>query len=359
MRDGVVLYADIYRPNREGTYPVLLTRLPYSKDLPHYSHRYLDTNRLVENGFVVIIQDVRGRFQSQGEFQSFRQEGNDGYDTVEWAAFLPYSSGKVGMFGMSYYGYTQMMAASKKPPHLAAIFPAMTLNDQRNGALYRNGVYQVGFSETWTLESIAPDLLKRRYKNPEERIKALINLANHLDKLEELYHFTPVNQWPPLKELDVANYFFEELLHSIEDEEYWKESSIVDKYKDLQVPAFHLGGWYDCFLGPTLTNYVEMAKTGHPQKLIVGPWGHGYFSSVQGECSFGVRASGDWINLEENITDLHVNWFNYRLKGTGTRVETEAPVKIFVMGINPFQLVRFRHKGGSKNISAIIRIYRP
>ncbi|MEH7547823.1 CocE/NonD family hydrolase [Bacillus sp. OTU2372] len=337
MRDGVVLYADIYRPNREGTYPVLLTRLPYSKDLPHYSHRYLNTNRLVENGFIVIIQDVRGRFQSAGEFQSFRQEGNDGYDTVEWAASLPYSTGKIGMFGMSYYGYTQMMAASKKPPHLAAIFPAMTLNDQRNGALYRNGVYQLGFSETWTLESIAPDLLKRKYKKPMERIAALKNLGVHLDKLEKLYHFTPVNQWPPLKELGVADYFFEELLHSIEDEEYWKGSSITDKYEDLQVPAFHLGGWYDCFIGPTLTNYVEMAKNGLHQKLIVGPWGHGYFSSVQGECSFGVQASGDWINLKENITDLHINWFSHWLLGIENKVETEAPVKIFVMGINQWR----------------------
>ncbi|MCM3729602.1 CocE/NonD family hydrolase [Neobacillus cucumis] len=337
MRDGVVLYADIYRPNREGTYPVLLTRLPYSKDLPHYSHRYLDTNRLVENGFIVIIQDVRGRFQSAGEFQSFRQEGNDGYDTVEWAATLPYSTGKVGMFGMSYYGYTQLMAASKKPPHLAAIFPAMTLNDQRNGALYRNGVYQLGFSETWTLESIAPDLLKRKYKKPTERIEALKNLGAHLAKLEDLYHFTPVNQWRPLKELGVADFFFEELLHSIEDEEYWKDSSITDKYEDLQVPAFHLGGWYDCFIGPTLTNYVEMAKTGRDQKLIVGPWGHGYFSSVQGECSFGVQASGDWINLKENITDLHINWFNHWLLGIDNKVETEAPVKIFVMGVNQWR----------------------
>ncbi|MED3561420.1 CocE/NonD family hydrolase [Bacillus xiapuensis] len=337
MRDGVILYADIYRPNEEGAFPVLLTRLPYSKDLPHYSHRYLDTNRLVENGFVVIIQDVRGRFQSEGEFQSFRQEANDGYDTVEWAAALPFSTGKVGMFGMSYYGYTQLMAATKKPQHLAAIFPAMTLNDQRNGASYRNGVYQPGFTETWTLESIAPDLLMRKYNNPKERADLLRNLADQLNKLDELYYFAPINQWPPLKEFKVAEFFFEELEHPIEDEDYWKESSIVDKYADLQIPAYHLGGWYDCFIGPTLTNYIEMTKAGQNQKLIVGPWGHGFFASVQGECSFGVHASGDWINLEGNITDLHIRWFNHWLKGIDTGLEEEAPVKIFVMGINEWR----------------------
>ena len=127
MRDGTVLYADIYRPAKEGKFPVLLTRLPYSKDLPHFSHRYLDTNRLVSNGYVVIIQDVRGRFHSEGEFFPFENEGEDGYDTVEWAARLPFSTGKVGMFGLSYYGFTQLLAAAQHPPHLAAIFPAMTI----------------------------------------------------------------------------------------------------------------------------------------------------------------------------------------------------------------------------------------
>ncbi|WHY92237.1 CocE/NonD family hydrolase [Neobacillus cucumis] len=361
MRDGVILYADIYRPNEEGTFPVLLTRLPYSKDLPHYSHRYLDTNRLVENGFVVIIQDVRGRYQSEGEFQSFRQEANDGYDTVEWAASLPFSTGKVGMFGMSYYGYTQLMAAAKKPPHLAAIFPAMTLNDQRNGASYRNGVYQPGFTETWTLESIAPDLLMRKYGEPKKRADALRILADQLNKLDELYQFAPVNQWLPLKELKVAEFFFEELEHPIEDEDYWKESSIIDKYEDLQIPAYHLGGWYDCFIGPTLTNYSEMTKTGKHQKLIVGPWGHGYFASIQGECSFGVHASGDWIDLGGNITDLHICWFNHWLKGIDSGLEAEPPVRIFVMGINEWRdewewpLARtqytnfYLHSGGKAN----------
>lgn len=337
MRDGVILYADIYRPNKEGRFPVLLTRLPYSKDLPYYSHRYLDTNRLVENGFIVIIQDVRGRFQSEGEFQPFRQEANDGFDTVEWAAAFPYSTGKVGMFGLSYYGYTQLLAATKKPPHLAAIFPAMTLNDQRNGVSYRNGAYQLGFTETWTLESIAPDLLKRKYENPLDRKREIQKIADYLNRLDDLYGFAPIKQWPPLKEIGIADYFFEDLSQPIENEDYWGQSSIADKYRDLQVPAFHLGGWHDCFIGPTLTNYIEMTKTGPHQKLIVGPWGHGYFSYVQGEAFYGVHASGDWIDLEKDITDLHIRWFNHWLKGIDTGLETEPPVKIFVMGINQWR----------------------
>src|SRR5699024_12100156 len=116
---------------------LILTLFPYTTLFRSYSHRYLDTNRLVENGYVVIIQDVRRRFASEGEFSMFQNEAKDGYDTVEWAAALTYSNGKVGMFGLSYYGYTQLLAATEKPPHLEAIFPAQTLNDSRNGSLYQ------------------------------------------------------------------------------------------------------------------------------------------------------------------------------------------------------------------------------
>lgn len=368
MRDGTILYADIYRPDKEGEFPVLLTRLPYSKDLPHYSHRYLDTHRLVLNGFVVIIQDVRGRFQSEGEFRPFVHEADDGYDTVEWAASLPYSTGKVGMFGMSYYGYTQLLAAAKMPPHLAAIFPAMTLNDLRNGPVYRNGAFSLGLFETLVLESFAPDLLKRNDKDSGKRNDAIRQLADALNKIDDWYAFAPINEWPPLKELDVAPFFFDDLNHPVDDEAYWKKTSIAHQYEKLKLPAFHIGGWYDCFIGPTLENYMEMTKVNrqaeNKQKLIVGPWGHGSFSSIQGERSFGPHASGDWINLEEDLTGLHIRWFTYWLKGIGTGIEVEPPVKIFVMGINewrdemewPIARAEYKrfylHSGGKANTKA-------
>nr|WP_295970099.1 CocE/NonD family hydrolase [uncultured Bacillus sp.] len=338
MRDGTILYADIYRPDREGKFPILLTRHPYGKDLPFYSYRYLDTNRLVLNGFIVINQDVRGRFHSEGEFDLLSmQEALDGYDTIEWAAALPYSTGKVGMFGMSYYGYTQLLAAATKPPHLMAIAPGMITNDLRNGFVYRNGAYLVALNENYALESIAPDMLKRKHSNPEERKEALKKAAAHLNNIKSLYPLTPVNQWLPLKELGVADYFYQNLLHPSEDEEFWKECSVAEKYEDLNLPAFHISGWYDCFTGPTLTNFVEMSKSGQVQKLLVGPWAHGNFASYQGECSFGVHASGDSIDLEEDITDLHIRWFNHWLKGIDQGLDKEPPVKIFVMGINEWR----------------------
>ncbi|ASK61897.1 hypothetical protein CFK37_06850 [Virgibacillus phasianinus] len=342
MRDGTVLYADIYRPNEDGEFPVLLTRLPYSKDLPYYSHRYLDTNRLVENGYIVIIQDVRGRFQSEGEFIPFMDEANDGYDTVEWAASLPYSSGKVGMFGLSYYGFTQLLAASKRPPSLEAIFPAQTLSDQRHGNFYYHGAFGLGGSETWVLESIAPDLIKRKHKDPDLYHKKMKQLATSCDYIEEWYRHKPIKEYLPLKELDVADYFFNQLEREIDDES-WLETSVADKYDQMNVPAYHLGGWYDSLLGSTIENYIGMAAKADGdtarknQKFIIGPWAHGDFGSVIGDRKFGSHASEDWIDHKEDLTTLHIRWFDYWLKGKNPQILEEAPVKIFVMGVNQWR----------------------
>lgn len=344
MRDGTVLYADIYRPEGEGRFPVLLSRLPYSKDKPLFSHRYLDTNRLVENGYVVIIQDVRGRYQSEGDFQPYQSEAKDGYDTVEWAASLPYSSGKVGMFGLSYYGFTQLLAATERPPHLAAIMPAMTLNDQRKGTLFQQGAFGLGLLETWTLESIMPDLIKRKYGDDTiAYAAAMLQMGQNYNRLEELYQYAPFFEWPPVKELGVADFFFDYLRHELADEDFWEKSSITDKYDQIQVPAYHVVGWYDCLLGSTIENFTELrdkaagSEAQTQQKLIIGPWGHGDFSSVIGERSFGIHASGDWIDFQEDLTHLHLRWFDYWLKGMDTHVTKEPPVKIFVMGVNQWR----------------------
>ncbi|GEN35082.1 CocE/NonD family hydrolase [Aneurinibacillus danicus] len=341
MRDGTVLYANIYRPNQEGEFPVLLTRLPYGKDLPFYSHRYLDTNRLVSNGYVVIIQDVRGRYHSEGEFHPFTYEAEDGYDTVEWAASLPYSSGKVGMFGLSYYGFTQLLAAAERPPHLHAIFPAMTLNDQRDGGFYQNGALGLGLMETWTLESIVPDLLRRKHRDAKSYAEAIKKMANSMNHIDEWYRYAPIKDWPPIEELGVAEFFFDFMNRNLEDD-VWKKTSIVDKYDRFNVPAYHVGGWYDCFLNSTIQNYTEMKKKAdgkakHYQKIIIGPWGHGDFRTGLGERSFGVHSSGDWIDLREDLTHLHLRWFDYWLKGKDTNITEEAPVKIFVMGMNKWR----------------------
>lgn len=342
LRDGTVLRADIYRPDQEGQFPILLTRLPYNKDLPHYAQRFLNPIQAAEKGYIVIIQDVRGRYHSDGEFGGYESESLDGYDTVEWAAGLPYSTGKVGMYGLSYYGFTQWLAAIAKPPHLTAIFPSITFNDLRDGVTFHGGAFELALRQSWTLGTIVADLLIRKHGMTPKLLEALALYAKHVNDLENSYGFMPVKDWPALKELGVADFFYEQLEVPLDDPS-WEEVSLISRFPELDLPAYHLGGWYDCFLGPTITNFTQMtqnAKTEHArksQKLIIGPWAHGVFTSVIGERSFGVQASGDWINLREDMTSLHLRWFDYWLKGVNTQIMEEPPVQLFVMGINQWR----------------------
>src|SRR5450631_3146228 len=159
MRDGVKLRADIYRPDAPGKFPALLQRTPYDK------------NRGVEfglkaaaRGYVVIFEDVRGRYLSEGEWSPFRNESDDGYDSVEWAAALPYSTGKVGMFGGSYVGATQMLAVIAHPPHLAGICPFITGSNYHDNWTYQGGAFEQWFNESWTSFALAPDTFNRAVK---------------------------------------------------------------------------------------------------------------------------------------------------------------------------------------------------
>lgn len=338
LRDGNVLKADVYRPAEDGTFPVLLTRLPYNKELPRYSQLLLDPIRAAGEGYAVIIQDVRGRFHSDGDFRSFLSEAEDGYDAVEWAAQLPYSDGNVGMYGISYFGYTQLAAAVLQPPHLKAIFPIMTFNDMRDGALYHGGAMEHGLMESWSLGSIAPDSLVRKYGLTPELAAAIKKYADYVNDIDRWYAEAPVADWEPLRELGVADFFFEQADHDLDETDYWKQTSLADRFDHFQVPAYHLAGWYDVFLGPTLKNYTEMREqTGNSQKLIIGPWGHNVFSSNIGERSFGIQASADFIDLKEDLTGLQLRWFDHWLKGIDTKITEEAPVKLFVMGTNEWR----------------------
>ncbi|MGM7719667.1 CocE/NonD family hydrolase [Metabacillus sp. Hm71] len=338
LSDGTILYSDVYRPYDGQQYPILLTRLPYNKNDPYYSHRYLDTNRLVENGYVVIIQDVRGRFASEGDFYPFKYEGKDGFEAIEWAARLPYSNGRVGMFGLSYYGFTQLLAAAENPPHLKAIFPAQTFNDLRAGSFFQNGAYGLGMNMTWALESIAPDAIRRKFTDPEEYKHKILQLAETIDNIEEEFRFYPIKEWPALRKLGVAEYFYDMLECEMEDK-IWDEFSLgIEKLKGITVPAFHLGGWFDNFLAPTIANYVYLKEfVDQPQKLMIGPWAHGDFSSQIGERGFGQHSSQAWIDYKEDLTDLHLRWFDYWLKEKETNILQEKPVKIFVMGTNTWR----------------------
>jgi putative CocE/NonD family hydrolase len=320
MRDGVTLRADIYRPKAEGKYPVLLVRTPYNKQGDSgFGHR------AAARGYVVIAQDVRGRFESEGEWYTFRHESQDGYDTVEWAAALPYSNGKVGMFGGSYVGATQFLAALAKPPHLAGICPTVTASNYHDGWTYQGGAFEQWFNESWS-SGLAENTMRRR---AEQKYDALGGT-----KVLPLISY-PVLE-PPSGE-GIAPYFKDWLAHPNFDE-YWKELSIEDHYGQIQVPVLNIAAWYDIFLGGSLKNYVRLKTDGGTeaarkgQRLVVTVGGHAGQSSTG---KVGAVEFGSKLPIDDD--ELTLRWYDWLLKGEANGVEKEKPVKIFVMGKNEWR----------------------
>ena len=320
MRDGVTLRADIYRPKPDGKFPVLLVRTPYDK-----TNEMNFGLRGAERGYVVIAQDVRGRFTSEGDFYTFANESSDGYDTVEWAATLPYSNGKVGMFGGSYVGATQYLAAIAKPPHLAGICPTVTASNYHDGWTYQGGAFEQWFNESWST-GLAMNTMRRR---------AEMN-GNALGGSKTL----PLNDYEVLaapSAAGIAPYFKDWLAHPDYDA-YWKRWSIEDHYADVQVPVFSFGAWYDIFLGGTLRNYVRLKKEAgseasrRGQRLMVYVGGHagGSASRRVGAVDFGEK-----LPIDED--ELILRWYDSLFKGQANGVENEKPVKIFVMGKNEWR----------------------
>ncbi len=316
MRDGVMLVADIYRPNAPGKFPVLLERTPYNRQDPGTGIF------LASHGYVVVLQDTRGRYASEGEFYPFRHESQDGYDTVEWAAALNFSDGKVGMFGGSYVGATQMLAAAAAPPHLVAIFPYVTASEYYDGWTYQSGALMQWFTSSWTT-GLAEDTLRRK--------------ATALARPLEWVHELPIESYRLLALPgvgDLAPYYRDWIEHERNDD-YWRRWKVSDSYGKMKVKALNGGGWHDIFLKGTIGNYVGLrnqaatAEAREGQHLLVGPWAHAETSpeGKVGDVTFGKGAV-----LNTSLTIL--NWSDYALKGKANEYATGAPVKIFVMGEN-------------------------
>ena len=324
-RDGVTLNADIYRPAADGSYPVLLTRTPYDKN------NVSDFGRMgALRGYIVVVQDVRGRYTSKGEWYPFKYEINDGYDTVEWAAALPHSNGKVGMFSGSYVGATQLLAAIAHPPHLAGICPIVTASNYHANWTYQGGAFEQWFDESWT-SGLAQDTLNRAI---HERTNAA--LGDSILPLDD-YPVFNIDRGHNGTELThaLAPYFIDWLAHPNYDD-YWKQWSIEENYQNIQVPALTVAAWYDLFQGGSLRNYIGLHDhAGNPaarsaQHLIVAIGGHSGFGRKVGEVDFGPDAAFD-----ENAVTL--DWYDYLFKGKQNEFANGKPVRIFVMGENKWR----------------------
>ena len=337
MRDGATLMSNVYRPAGDGAYPVLLTRTPYGKDQP-FNATYFDPLKAARSGYIVVVQDVRGRYASGDKFIPFVREFEDGYDSVEWAAKLPGSNGKVGMFGLSYFGKTQWHAAVMQPPALASLAPGTTWGNHLNGVQMRGGVQELGLMHYWAENALALDILFRRNRGePEKLEKELPPLVEVIDTLLAGggYDTLPLTDLP---DPDGLVPFVRGGFGRGVDDEGWDYLNIDDRYDLVDAPTFHIGGWYDCFIGETLRQYGAMKKQAvwrglHPPRLLVGPWTHGMFDSTVGELNFGVGSSGRFLNYRGDLTDTHLRWFDATLKNEPA-LEDRPPVEVFVMGEN-------------------------
>jgi putative CocE/NonD family hydrolase len=342
MSDGTILRADLYRPAAGGRHPVLLQRTPYNKEFLPLTGMTLDPLRAAAAGYNVVIQDVRARWASDGgPFFLYRDEAHDGLDTTHWAATAPWSDGRVGAYGVSYMGGTTWHAAGSGHPALRAISPTTAPNDFWRDHLWRGGALNWGLLVNWSLQAIGPAALLRAKKGQPDLLSSLLELVNDIDAFEERVRAVPLRAFAPARPAD-ANFlpFFEETLrHPAPDA--WTDSLLVSrKHAQVRTPALIIAGWHDVMLDGDLEHFAAMKSRAATEearrvtRIVIGPWSHGMFTSTVGDLDFGMRASGTLLDLREDLTSLQLRWFDRWLKDQRNGVDEEAPVKIFVQGIN-------------------------
>jgi uncharacterized protein len=339
MRDGIKLATDIYFPARDGTpvagkFPVLVSRTPYGKNPPPPPPGSLTplqekqrnaASYFASRGYVVLLQDCRGRYDSEGTFYLDVNEGPDGYDTVEWAARQPWSNGKVGTYGGSYLSQVQNALAVLRTPHLTAMFVMVGASNYYQEGAYRGGAYTLLHNVVYPLAFAATS--QEAAKNPV--LKAAMLEAGHEQLKAWLLAYPYRPNASPLLASPINQRWFQDMVDHAYYDDYWKQNGFnfevsYDKYPDI--PIYFLSGWYDLFEHGTLHNYVGMASRHKSRtKLLVGPWVHGIGPRFSGDVDFGPTAEVDLLAEQER-------WFDQILKGKSTGILEEPSVRLFVMG---------------------------
>jgi putative CocE/NonD family hydrolase len=336
MRDGVRLATDVYRPKGDGPWPVLVERTPYGKSFAWFTAGLI-VNPLVaaERGYAVVVQDTRGRNASQGPFEPFVHEADDGYDTVEWAAGQPWSNGAVGVFGSSYLGVTALTATLAAPPHLKAAVSYLTGANYHDGWTYSGGAFELSFNLWWT-SFLAWDTVARARMRPKEREATLAELVEVASDWETAARHLPLADLPAFRK--VAPYWREWLEHPSYDA-FWKRVDQTAKAGGLKVPLLQVAGWFDNFARGAIDMHAALQSVrGKPKtrsRLVIGPWDHEAYLSVRptasGSREFGPAAVGGVTMMG----DLVLDWFDEWLGGGAPSAASEAaPVRYFVMGEN-------------------------
>jgi uncharacterized protein len=333
MRDGVVLLADVFRPAPTGTYPVLVYRTPY--DRKRAPSGYTTFARAVERGYAVVVQDVRGRYGSDGEFVPYRSEGRDGHDTIEWAAVQPWSNGKVGTFGLSYPGAAQWLAAVEAPPHLLAMAPAMTFSTARN-FVYSGGLFDMSWT-TWLWHNIAPDVrVKKGLDGPKSGEEARASGAVLRKEMQERL---PITNLPELR--PISPWLFDWMSRPPGDPS-WDWMEIRGKYDRTKAAVLNFSGWHDEAYGPegAVTNFLGLRAArpaqGDPRtRLVIGPWVHGVPSRADRSTQAGERVFGEAALLDYD--ELVLGFMDRHVRGDVQGGRSAPAVRVFVMGENAWE----------------------
>ncbi len=302
MRDGVRLSANVFRPEAAGRYPTILVRTPYGKGAaisPNYAP-------FVAHGYAVVVQDVRGRYRSEGVFQPLEQEPADGGDTLDWIARQPWSDGKIGMLGGSYLGIVQWKVAALNNPHLKAIFPSVSGCDDYLDRFYSpGGALKLGQRLLWMSENLrAPRF--------------------HPDFAGFVLHL-------PLRTSDLAatgqtSAMFQEAIAHPAYDSFWKSISVRERLDNIRVPVFSVGGWFDNYVESDLYAYERLRKNSSVNRILIGPWPHNMAVKLDG-ADFGP-------DTDVPMRAIQMQWFDQFLKGKDTPLLSQPPVRVFVMGVN-------------------------
>jgi putative CocE/NonD family hydrolase len=323
LRDGTILVSDHYYPPGDTPAPTLLVRQPYGRAVAT-TVVYAQPAWFAANGYNVVIQDVRGRGESTGEFQPFVHEGKDGAATIAWLAARPECTGRVGMYGFSYQGMTQLLAAAENPPALRCITPAQTAGDLFHGWFYHHGAFRLTSGMGWAAQMLKADARRQRLRAASDALEsAWQNLA-------ALYAATPYGTAPALSARGLPRYG-RDWMHHREAGPFWSRQDITGREHRIHVPALHVWGWFDTYLHGSELLYRALSEKAAPeardlQYLVAGPWTHIPWSRFAGEADHGPEAAID--------TDaLLLRWFNHWLKDSG-EFAAEPRVRSFALGEN-------------------------
>ncbi len=351
LSDGTVLVSDHYYPAGDGPWPTLLMRQPYGRDIAS-TVVYAHPTWFARHGYHVVIQDVRGRGGSGGDFYPFRNEARDGAETIAWLRAHLASNGRIGMYGFSYQGATQLLAAAEKPLGLECIAPHMTAADLYQGWFYHQGALRLSSTLGWGIQMLREDARRLGLREASEKLESAWS------NIRAQAAHVPYGEHPAIADARLPGYVRDWMMHR-EPGTYWSGLNISSRVDQINIPALHIAGWFDTYLEGSIAGYLALhncAGSAHArenQYLIAGPWVHIPWGDHVGDASLG-----DAANLDTD--EVLLRWFNHWLKDAGEFCG-EPRIRYFVLGANEWRsaddwpadaaYALYLHSGGNANSS--------